>query len=538
MRKEVTSLLAGAFLLQAGLASADGWRIETVAPAGPVGEATSLAIDSRDIPHVSFCYWGMIILKYARRAGKKWNVTTVDGDRRVGAYSSIAVDSADRLHIAYYNNSFGQLKYARWTGSRWALEVVDSGGVGRYASLAIDGGDGLHIAYLDDSNWNLKYAVKNGSKWKITTVDDSYRVGNYCSMALDSKGNPHISYLDHANSRIKYAYLAENRWSINTIYTIGGQYLDSALDSKDRPHISYFRLNYPYSELRYVRWNGQEWQDEVVDTGDHLGRYTSIAIDQSDLQHISYQGGDSGDLKYASYNGNKWDIAVVETEGYGRQNSSLALDSHEYPHISYYNGDINSIKYARWDPTLGGDLTSFEAETLGYNVIVAWALHSQNKFAGFNLYRTEASAAGDDSRLKLNAELIKGRSPYLFVDEDVHPGGEYRYWLEAVDLSGARETYGPAEVRLPTKPAAFALYQSAPNPTRGKTTFAFSLAAAGPAELAVYDLAGREVWRYEGTYAEGANELEATFDLAPGVYIYRLEAGGEAAAKKMVVVNK
>jgi len=33
----------------------------------------------------------------------------------------------------------------------------------------------------------------------------------------------------------------------------------------------------------------------------------------------------------------------------------------------------------------------------------------------------------------------------------------------------------------------------------------------------------------------GANEVGATFELAPGVYVYRLNAGGEAAARKMVV---
>jgi len=119
----------------------------------------------------------------------------------------------------------------------------------------------------------------------------------------------------------------------------------------------------------------------------------------------------------------------------------------------------------------------------------------------------------------------------------VRPGKGYRYWLEAVDLSGERATFGPAEVRLSGKAATFALYQNAPNPTRGQTTFAFSLAAAGPAELKIYDLAGREVWRHEGTFAEGANELGATLELAPGVYVYRLEAGEAAAAKRMVVVK-
>jgi len=186
---------------------------------------------------------------------------------------------------------------------------------------------------------------------------------------------------------------------------------------------------------------------------------------------------------------------------------------------------------------VGVVLDYFRARPAERGVALSWATSAEKDFAGFNLYRESVAAARDGLKSKINEKLITGRSPYRYVDEAAKPKGEYRYWLEAVDLSGARETFGPAEVRLPTKPVAFALRQNVPNPTPGRTTFAFSLAAAGPGVLAVYDLAGREVWRHEATFAEGANEIEVTFDLAPGVYVYRLTAGREGAAKKMVVIR-
>ncbi len=196
-------------------------------------------------------------------------------------------------------------------------------------------------------------------------------------------------------------------------------------------------------------------------------------------------------------------------------------------------GDIYAIRLDDDVPVTGPD--GFVARRAGAAVDVSW-WGKWRDLAGFNLYRGSDASPGE-GRVKLNANLITGRSPYTFVDGNVRPGKGYRYWLEAVDLGGARETFGPAEVQLPTKAAAFALYQNAPNPTRGATTFAFSLPAAGPAQLKIYDLAGREVWRHEGNFAEGENELATTFNLAPGVYVYRLEAGGEAAAKRMVVVK-
>jgi aminopeptidase N len=202
----------------------------------------------------------------------------------------------------------------------------------------------------------------------------------------------------------------------------------------------------------------------------------------------------------------------------------------------YFDNDVWLLQ--KNTVNIGIVLDYFRARPAESGVALSWATSAEKNFAGFNLYReTTATAADGGAKSKINDKLITGRSPYRYVDEAAEQEGEYRYWLEAVDLNGARETYGPAEVELSVKPAAFALYQNFPNPTRGTTTFAFSLAAAGPGELAVYDLAGREVWRHAATYAEGANELEATFDLAPGVYVYRLQAGGEAATKKMVLIQ-
>ncbi len=196
-------------------------------------------------------------------------------------------------------------------------------------------------------------------------------------------------------------------------------------------------------------------------------------------------------------------------------------------------GDIYAIRLDDDVPVTGPDV--FAAQPFGDGVRVSWRGKWQ-KLAGFNLYR-ESDAGRGLGRVKLNAKLITGRSPYDFVDNDVRPGKGYRYWLEAVALSGERATFGPAAVRLSGKAATFALYQNVPNPSRGTTTFAFSLPAAGPAQLKIYDLAGREVWRHERTFAAGDNELAAALELAPGVYVYRLEAGAEAAAKRMVVVK-
>lgn len=53
-------------------------------------------------------------------------------------YNSLALDSNDCPHISYCDATSGDLKYARWTGSGWEIEVVDSeGDVGKYTSIAV-----------------------------------------------------------------------------------------------------------------------------------------------------------------------------------------------------------------------------------------------------------------------------------------------------------------------------------------------------------------------------------------------------------------
>jgi len=182
-------------------------------------------------------------------------------------------------------------------------------------------------------------------------------------------------------------------------------------------------------------------------------------------------------------------------------------------------------------------LDYFRAQPATPGVAVSWAAPAEAGLAGFNLYRERRGGRDAGARARVNGRLITGRSPYRFLDADAAAGDSCRYWLEAVELSGARTTYGPVDVRLPARTPTFALAQNYPNPARGRTTFRFTLPAASPVSLAIYDLAGREVWRTEGTFPEGENDVPATLRLAPGVYVYRLTAGGDAATRRLVMAE-
>jgi len=206
-----------------------------------------------------------------------------------------------------------------------------------------------------------------------------------------------------------------------------------------------------------------------------------------------------------------------------------------------HQDDINGIQFLY--AYSGIQLESFTAKAKGGDVEVNWRTSWEKDNAGFNLYRVTDGGA-TTSCVKVNDALIMGQSPYRYCDAGLAPGS-YKYILEAVDLNGYKEKFGPAPVDLGSNTKrTFALASCYPNPARDKATFKFTLPEAGEARLAVYDLSGRRVATpVSGPMAAGEHKVEwrlATENgsrLTPGVYFYRLEATGEVATRRLVVAE-
>jgi subtilisin family serine protease len=194
----------------------------------------------------------------------------------------------------------------------------------------------------------------------------------------------------------------------------------------------------------------------------------------------------------------------------------------------------------------GVDLKYFRAAALDDRVRLAWDCES-GTYAGFNVYRGTGAGAADVGRERLNAELITGRTPFAFEDRDVVAATKYNYWLEVIPVTGKAELFGPAPATPGIKTAyAFALEPSYPNPTTTDATIAFSLpvGVSGDYAVTIYDLAGRRVRTLDaGASAPGRREVvwnladDAGRDVAPGVYLYRLNASCGSAVRRMVVTH-
>jgi hypothetical protein len=510
------------------------WHIETVDTAGVMGWYTSIAVDFSDNPHISYHDHSNYYLKYAYYDGSSWQTEVIDPVWSHGEYTSIALDSGGNPHISNY--AWGNLKYAYHDGSSWHIETVDTG-VLWYTSIALDSAGNPHISYYEYYNADLRYAYYDGSSWQVEAVETVGSVGEYTSIALDSGGNPHVSYYDYSNGNLKYAYYDGSSWQTEAVDTIGnvGEYTSIALDSGDNPHISYYDNS--NDDLKYAYYDGSNWQIESVDTVGSVGEYTSIAVDSGGKPHISYYDDSNRDLKYAYYDGSSWQIEAVDTAGRVGHHTSIALDSGNNPHISYHFGSYEDLKYAWYEPDdVGITVKYFSAASAAAGVEVSW--ECGDEVSGFNLYRSVGTGEGKAamSRDKLNAELITGASPYSYLDTAVDEGVTYNYWLEAIDVGGSSETFGPVDCTWNgTLPATYALYQSRPNPASGRAVIAFDLPENVEVTLTVYDISGRKVTTLvDRALPAGEHAVDVT-GLAAGVYVYKLSAGSFSAAKKMVV---
>jgi hypothetical protein len=97
---------------------------------------------------------------------------------------------------------------------------------------------------------------------------------------------------------------------------------------------------------------------------------------------------------------------------------------------------------------------------------------------------------------------------------------------------------------ITTPPYEFTLYQNVPNPFNPSTRIDFTLDAAGPVSLRIYDISGRLVRtlvdgvRPAKSYTEEWNGWdELGNEVASGVYFVRLTAGSGTLTRKAVLVR-
>ena len=117
--------------------------------------------------------------------------------------------------------------------------------------------------------------------------------------------------------------------------------------------------------------------------------------------------------------------------------------------------------------------------------------------------------------------------------------GEDRIQDGRVDLGTYEGVETPVSTDGVLEGATLALSPAAPNPLRGRGAVMLTLEAAGPVEVAVFDLLGRAVMRlHDGPLAARTHVLEVdAAALSAGVYVLRASSRAGTATRRVTVVR-
>lgn len=333
--------------------------------------------------------------------------------------TDIVIDQSNNPHIVYYATN-NQLVHTWWNGTIWQRETI--GAVASYhnggPSVVIDNQNRLHIAYYSN-NERLNYARYTGTSWTIEQVDTTYRTGDYCDLKLDFNGGPHIVYhrnLGWFSGFLRYARKVSGQWQIAEMSSeYGGYHPNLALDTQSNYHISDC-TSWSGGDLRYIIYNGQNWQiEKPVLT--NVGGSNSMVLDNQHRPQISfyYAGGGNFDLRFTNKNSGVWQVYVVDP---GQQlfkrgwDNHIAIDNNQTLHIAYHCHNEGLLKYAR------GSGNSWNTQVVdsigGYDSFINIALKGNDIFITYHHeYRTELWLATTRNLLSICEENTNRNNPFV-----------------------------------------------------------------------------------------------------------------------------
>ncbi len=205
--------------LQYGYFDGESWdfpRSIEGSGAGMYGLNTSIAIDSAGVPHLAYCLTGGFTdpgeLRYAVQSGDEWVISTVVSGGIRGRFPSLAIDSRDRPHLAWAdgdaeNQSSLKFMYAVLDEGQWHMELVDTltnaelsfSEARRSVSLVLDSQDRPRLAFADKRT--IRYAEQNNGAWTISTIlefsEDKYK--GMVDLELDSREAPAIVFWERSD---------------------------------------------------------------------------------------------------------------------------------------------------------------------------------------------------------------------------------------------------------------------------------------------------------------------------------------------------
>jgi hypothetical protein len=239
---------------------------------------------------------------------------------------------------------------------------------------------------------------------------------------------------------------------------------------------------------------------------------------------------------------------------YRKNNDVLAIDNGEMSnHTQSETGDFEFylIQFTDEEP-VAVTLSSFEANESANGIKLEWKVESEINHAGYNVYRSENEESGF---ARINDAIILGWDGFSAFDgkyeymDAAH--GSYYYKLEAVEMDGDTEMFGPYSVKSTTGieaksdvPESFELQQNYPNPFNPSTTISFTLAERTNVNITIFDMTGRIVNTLVNEHMDAGTHSVAWAavngfgeSLPSGIYFYSMKTETFNTTKSMTIIK-
>ncbi len=196
------------------------------------------------------------------------------------------------------------------------------------------------------------------------------------------------------------------------------------------------------------------------------------------------------------------------------------------------------------------------AEIVEDNAVgLTWKTETESEISHFEVYRgvTEEFANSTDLHCSIEAQNSVSGNLYHFVDSEVYLGIGYFYWIEAVDISGELNLYGPVYVMVgednpgdTPEPEVIitALKNIYPNPFNPSTSIEYTLKDDDFVNISVYDVRGRRVATLYNNYHSAGKETivwNGTDDrgrsCSSGVYFFKMSTSNKTISKKAILMK-